>query len=125
LFILIGKVYLALDRETEEYVALKKMILESHEEGIPSTAIREIALLKELSENPNIVRYVHIELWNYFLLTATVYRLKDVLYAKGNLYLIFEYLEQDLKQYTDTIKGFLDPLLIKVVCTCMYVCVCM
>lgn len=50
-----GVVYKALDRETGETIALKKIRLEDEEEGIPSTAIREIALLKEL-EHPNIVR---------------------------------------------------------------------
>ena len=44
-----------LDRNTSEYVALKKIRLESEEEGIPSTAIREISLLKELN-HPNIVK---------------------------------------------------------------------
>ena len=33
---------------------LKKIRLESEEEGVPSTAIREISLLKELN-HPNIV----------------------------------------------------------------------
>lgn len=37
-----------LDITTGELVALKKIWLESEDEGIPSTAIREIALLKEL-----------------------------------------------------------------------------
>ena len=43
--------------EIGEIVALKKIRLNSREEGIPSTAIREIALLKEL-HHPNIVRCV-------------------------------------------------------------------
>jgi len=89
-----GKVYLARDNRTDELVALKKMILEAEDEGIPSTAIREISLLKELSEHPNIVK------------------LKDVLYCNNKLYLIFEYLEQDLKQYIDSVQS-LDPMLIK------------
>jgi serine/threonine protein kinase len=52
----VGKVYLAQDRVTGEQVALKKMILETEDEGIPSTAIREISLLKELSDHRNIVK---------------------------------------------------------------------
>jgi len=43
-----GVVYKARDTETGEIYALKKIRLESEDEGIPSTAIREIALLKEL-----------------------------------------------------------------------------
>jgi serine/threonine protein kinase len=43
-----GVVYKARDTETGKIYALKKIRLESEEEGIPSTAIREIALLKEL-----------------------------------------------------------------------------
>jgi hypothetical protein len=36
-------------------VALKKIRLEQEEEGVPSTAIREISLLKELT-HPNVVK---------------------------------------------------------------------
>ena len=43
-----GIVYKARDTDTGEIYALKKIRLESEDEGIPSTAIREIALLKEL-----------------------------------------------------------------------------
>ena len=42
------------DINTDLYYALKKIRLESEDEGIPSTAIREISLLKEL-KHPNIV----------------------------------------------------------------------
>lgn len=37
-----------IDKNTKELFALKKIRLESEDEGIPSTAIREISLLKEL-----------------------------------------------------------------------------
>jgi serine/threonine protein kinase len=47
-------------------VALKKIRLEQEEEGVPSTAIREIALLKELN-HPNVVRCVAL----FTLKTAT------------------------------------------------------
>lgn len=43
-----GVVYKARDTDTNQIYALKKIRLESEDEGIPSTAIREIALLKEL-----------------------------------------------------------------------------
>jgi cyclin-dependent kinase 2 len=50
-----GVVYKARDRTTNQIVALKKIRLEQEEEGVPSTAIREISLLKELNNN-NVVR---------------------------------------------------------------------
>jgi hypothetical protein len=55
-----GVVYKAKDRVTGEILALKKIRLEAEDEGIPSTAIREISLLKQL-QHPNIVRYVFVE----------------------------------------------------------------
>lgn len=51
-----GVVYKAKNRVNGELVALKKIRLEAEDEGIPSTAIREISILKEL-QHPNIVRY--------------------------------------------------------------------
>ena len=47
----------AKDRASGEIIALKKIRLEAEDEGIPSTAIREISLLKEL-QHCNIVRFV-------------------------------------------------------------------
>jgi cyclin-dependent kinase len=78
-----GVVYKARDVETQQIFALKKIRLESEDEGIPSTAIREIALLKEL-QHPNIVRLV------------------NVLHTDKKLTLVFEYLDQDLKKLLDT-----------------------
>ena len=52
-----GTVYKALIRGTGKYVALKKMKLDAEDEGVPSTAIREISLLKELN-HPQIVKCV-------------------------------------------------------------------
>ena len=49
-------VYKARDVSTNQIVALKKIRLEAEDEGVPSTAIREISLLKELKDD-NIVRY--------------------------------------------------------------------
>eukprot|EP00947_MAST-08B_sp_MAST-8B-sp1_P004459 g4459.t1 len=50
-----GVVYKATDTKTGAMVALKKIRLEVEDEGVPSTALREISLLKELS-HPSIVQ---------------------------------------------------------------------
>lgn len=97
-----GVVYKAKNKKTGELLALKKIRLEAEDEGIPSTAIREISLLKQL-QHPNIVK------------------LYDVVHTEKKLTLVFEYLDQDLKKYLDacadngldahTIKSFLYQLL--------------
>ncbi|KAL1333165.1 hypothetical protein AAHE18_11G080000 [Arachis hypogaea] len=50
-----GVVYKARDRVTNETIALKKICLDQEDEGVPSTAFREISLLKEM-QHRNIVR---------------------------------------------------------------------
>lgn len=50
-----GVVYKARDVNNNQIVALKKIRLEAEDEGVPSTAIREISLLKELNDD-NIVK---------------------------------------------------------------------
>ena len=52
-----GIVYKGRDKQSGSIVALKKIRLETEDEGVPSTAIREISLLKEL-KHPNIVKFV-------------------------------------------------------------------
>ena len=89
-----GVVYKGKDRITGDFVAMKKIRLELEDEGMPSTALREISLLKEL-QHPNIVA------------------LKDVLQNDGRLYLIFEFLDKDLKRFLDSNEGPLDRMLIK------------
>ncbi|KAH9986852.1 Pkinase-domain-containing protein [Russula vinacea] len=77
-----GVVYKARDVSTNQIVALKKIRLEAEDEGVPSTAIREISLLKELKDD-NIVR------------------LLDIVHADQKLYLVFEFLDVDLKRYME------------------------
>ncbi|XP_026467977.1 cyclin-dependent kinase 1 [Ctenocephalides felis] len=91
-----GVVYKGRNKITGKIVAMKKIRLESEDEGIPSTAIREISLLKEL-QHPNIVA------------------LEDVLMEEARLYLIFEFLSMDLKKYMDQLgQGkLLSPELVK------------
>ncbi|KAF2834097.1 Pkinase-domain-containing protein [Patellaria atrata CBS 101060] len=76
-------------------VALKEIHLDS-EEGTPSTAIREISLMKEL-EHDNIVK------------------LYDVIHEHNKLLIVFEYMDKDLKKYMDSRgdRGQLDPVTIK------------
>ena len=50
MLISLGVVYKARDKLTNEMIALKKIRLEHEDEGIPSTAIREISLLKEVKD---------------------------------------------------------------------------
>jgi cyclin-dependent kinase 1 len=73
---------------------LKRIRLEVEDEGIPSTALREISLLRELSHE-NIVE------------------LKDCVQEDGKLYLVFEFLDKDLKKYMESCNGLLSPILVK------------
>ncbi|KAL5115949.1 negative regulator of the PHO system [Pleosporales sp. CAS-2024a] len=83
------------NRQTGELVALKEIHLDS-EEGTPSTAIREISLMKEL-RHENIVL------------------LHDVIHTENKLMLVFEFMDKDLKRYMDSRgdRGALDPPTIK------------
>lgn len=76
-------------------MALKEIHLDS-EEGTPSTAIREISLMKELKHD-NIVS------------------LHDVIHTENKLMLVFEFMDKDLKKYMDTHgeRGQLKPTIIK------------
>jgi len=89
-----GVVYKAQDKTTKELFALKKIRLESEDEGIPSTAIREIALLKEL-QHPNVVR-IH-----------------DVIHTNKKLILVFEYVDTDLKKFMNQFEKGLDTKVVK------------
>lgn len=53
-----GEVYKAIDKRTGLQVAIKRTKLTGEEEGVPSTALREISLLKDLAGAPNIVACV-------------------------------------------------------------------
>lgn len=89
-----GVVYKAKDKQTNEFVALKRIRLEVEDEGIPSTTLREISVLRQL-KHPNIVE------------------LNDVVQSEGRLYLVFEFVDRDLKKYLEVCDGPMSPQLVK------------
>ncbi|XP_068624298.1 cyclin-dependent kinase 2 [Battus philenor] len=89
-----GVVYKAKDRITGKEIALKKIKLENEPEGVPSTALREISVLRDLN-HPSVVR------------------LLDVLLVETKLFLVFEFLHMDLKKLMDLTKGPLRQDLVK------------
>lgn len=89
-----GTVFKARHKETLEIVALKRVRLDEDDEGIPSSALREICLLKEL-KHKNIVR------------------LYDVMHSEKKLTIVFEYCDQDLKKYFDSCQGEIEPSIVK------------
>lgn len=79
-----GSVYKAV-RLGGEPVAIKKIKLDVESEGIPSTALREIAILKKMN-HPNIVRIL------------------DLALTERNIELCLEYCHYDLKKFIDYYK---------------------
>jgi len=73
------------------------------ETGIPSNAIREVSLLKELN-HPNIIK------------------VEEIIYYRPKLHVIMEYMETDLKKYiegnrplsTSTIQNIMRQILLGV-----------
>jgi len=98
-----GQVYKMRDLETGEMVALKKVRMDNEKEGFPITAIREIKLLSGLSKKQE----------------THVVTLKEIVNSKaagsndnkGDIFMVFEYMEHDLagirenKQFNMTIGG--------------------
>jgi serine/threonine protein kinase len=90
-----GVVYKCRNKENQELVALKKIRLENEDEGIPSTAIREISILKQM-KHPSIVNLI------------------DLIHGEKKLYLVFEFMDHDLKKFLDLNGAGLPSQLVKV-----------
>jgi serine/threonine protein kinase len=90
-----GVVYKAKDLTSGRIVALKKIRIEADDEGVPSTAMREISLLKELSSHPNVVH------------------LHDVIHQNNKLYLVFEFVDQDLKKCMESMPNSMEIFQVK------------
>ncbi|XP_018843062.2 cyclin-dependent kinase B2-1 [Juglans regia] len=81
-----GKVYKAKEKATGKIVALKKTRLHEDEEGVPPTTLREVSILRMLSRDPHVVRLIDVKQGQN----------KE---GKTVLYLVFEYMETDLKKF--------------------------
>ncbi|GMN40682.1 hypothetical protein TIFTF001_009907 [Ficus carica] len=96
-----GKVYKAKDKSSGQLVALKKTRLEMDEEGVPPTALREVSLLQMLSQSLYVVRLLCVEHAD---------NRKDASKPpKPVLYLVFEYLDTDLKKFIDSHRKGPNP----------------
>ncbi|KAL3651899.1 Cyclin-dependent kinase D-1 [Castilleja foliolosa] len=89
-----GVVYKAIDTKTGQVVAIKKIRLGKQKEGVNFTALREIKLLKELKD-PYIIELI------------------DAFPHKGNLHLVFEFMETDMEAVIRDRNIFLSPADIK------------
>lgn len=76
-----GRVYEGVSRRTGDRVALKKILLDD-DDGVPATAIREVASLKALNHS-NIVRLLDV----------------DCNSSRTALTFVFEFMDGDLRQY--------------------------
>ena len=77
-----GTVYKVRKKGTEKYFAIKKIKNEMDNEGIPSTALREIAILKKM-KNPNVVN------------------VESIAFGTHNIEVCLEYCRYDLKKLID------------------------
>ncbi|EGR31028.1 protein kinase domain protein [Ichthyophthirius multifiliis] len=85
-----GKVFKAQNLQTKQFVAIKKIKMKDDQQrnqGIPSTALREISCLKAL-DHSNIIKIVEIQ-----------YQVE-----KPKLYIILEYMENDLSKEIKHLK---------------------
>ncbi|KAH0920267.1 hypothetical protein HID58_027927 [Brassica napus] len=102
-----GKVYRAREKATGKIVALKKTRLHEDEEGVPSTTLREISILRMLARDPHIVRLMDV---------------KQGLSKDGKtvLYLVFEYMDTDVKKYIRSFRQTGDNIPPQIVKSLMY-----
>lgn len=88
-----GQVYKARDNQTDRIVALKKIKFDSEDDGVPSTALREISVLQDIRH-------------------SNVVPLLDVIYGADHLYLSFPFYDKDVRRYMDCV-GELHPMCVK------------
>nr|XP_057911511.1 cyclin-dependent kinase 4 [Doryrhamphus excisus]XP_057911512.1 cyclin-dependent kinase 4 [Doryrhamphus excisus] len=85
-----GTVYKARDTESGQFVALKSVRVQTDNNGLPTSTVREVALLKRLEQfdHPNVVRLMDV--------CATQRSEQEI-----KVTLVFEHVDQDLKTYLE------------------------
>lgn len=93
-----GTVFKARERRNQSVVALKKIVIsgssEDAEEGVPSSTLREVGLLKDL-KHPNVLC------------------LLDIQVCESSIYLVLEHLDMDLKKLLERHRKGLPLPLVK------------
>ncbi|KAG8988662.1 kinase subunit of RNA polymerase II carboxy-terminal domain kinase I [Tulasnella sp. 427] len=92
-----GKVYKAKNVMNGRLVALKRIKVEAEKDGFPVTALREIKLLQSLS-HPNIIL------------------LHEMMVSKGNVFMVFDYMEHDLTGILSQGQFVFEPAHLKSLC---------
>lgn len=84
-----GVVFRAMEKNTDEMVALKQLKMEKEKEGFPITSLREINMLMKCRKHPNIVGLKEI-----------------VTDASGEkIYMVMEFVEHDLRALMKQLEG--------------------
>ena len=108
-----GSVFKARNKVTKEIVAIKPFGMEE-ELGIPTSALREVCMLKQL-QHPNVIKLLDVVCEN----TASKRSLPLL------IILVYEHCEQDLKHYCDAVSASrkkLKPSVIRLLQKICYVC---
>ncbi|KAI1725999.1 protein kinase domain-containing protein [Ditylenchus destructor] len=84
-----GVVYRAIEKKTDEIVALKRLKMEKEREGFPITSLREINMLLKCGKHPNVVNVREIVVGSNM----------------DKIYLVMEYVEHDMKSLMETMKS--------------------
>lgn len=89
-----GTVYKARDRDSGQFVALKSVRVQTNQDGLPLSTVREVALLKRLEQfdHPNIVRLMDV--------CATLRTDQET-----KVTLVFEHVDQDLRTYLEKVPA--------------------
>ncbi|GMN34669.1 hypothetical protein TIFTF001_004810 [Ficus carica] len=103
----VENVYRAREKATGKIVALKKTRLHEDEEGVPPTTLREVSILRMLSRDPHVVRLMDVKQGQN----------KE---GKTVLYLVFEYMDTDLKKFIRSFRQTGDNIPPTIVKSLMY-----